>query len=353
MSLFVDELIEKKEYLRSIEQCISEENFYMGIFLCTAWKYRNVNTETYDMIKILKNKICDKITRVRITCNWCDSSALCACWNKMSEDGNGKWSNIQLVSENPCDYLVVINKPLRNEDLIDNRKKTIVFRMEPNMENEKEKWGEWAKPNKGDFLFVGFHDEHFNNNEWHLSKTYTQLSTENIEKDSSLNFSLSTVLSSKYSDEGHIKRIDFAKYMEKTGVDIHVFGDNKFVWKNYKGSPEYHKKDEALLPYKYTFNAENQSIKGYYTEKLIDGILAECLVFYRGPPNIRTLVDERAYVSLNLSNFEHDCDIIKKSIENDLWKERLPYIKQVKHRILNETSFFPRLKRIIDEDKNE
>jgi len=351
MSSTIDKLIGEGRCHDALAKCLDEQNYSLGIFLCNTWKFRGIHSDTYGMIDVFNKEIAkgdEKIIRVRVTCNWCESKKLCEHWNKMSENGEGKWKDVQLVYENPCDFLVVVNKPFTDEDIIHDKKKTIVFRMEPNMENEEHKWGEWVKPDIDEFLFVGYHTEHYNNNEWHLAKTYAQLSSEAINKDMSLNFSVSTVLSSKYSDSGHVKRIDFSKYMESNGVDLHVFGDNKFGWKNYKGSLPYHNKNDGLIPYKYTFNVENQEIAGYYTEKLIDGILTECLVFYSGPPNIRSLVDERAYFSLNLGNFERDCEKIKNAIKSDLWSERIKYIREAKHRILNETGFFPRLKRIID-----
>lgn len=351
MSLTVDTLLKENKFQNAVQHCCTEKDFALGALLCRAWKYRNIHSEACDMLEFFVKQLnseTSNLIRVRVTCNWCDSQTLCACWNKMSENGEGRWQNIQLVSEDLCDYLVVVNKPNSNEQLLPNKKRIIVFRMEPNMENEEHKWQEWAKPNKDEFLFVGYHSEHYNNNEWHLAKTYAQLSSEPIVKDPSLEFSVSTVLSSKYNDLGHIRRIDFAKYMENNGIDLHVFGDNKFRWKNYKGPLPYHNKNDGLLPYKYTYNVENQFINGYYTEKLIDGILAECLVFYRGPLNMHTFIDDRAYVYLPLGNFENDCLKIKEAIKIDLWQQRLPYIREAKQRILNEKSFFPRLKGIID-----
>ena len=89
------------------------------------------------------------------------------------------------------------------------------------------------------------------------------------------------------------------------------------------------------------------SIKNYYTEKLIDGILGECLVFYSGCPNIRDFIDERAYVYLELSNFEKDYGIIQKAIQEDWYSKRLPYIREAKYKILNELQFFPRLEKFL------
>ena len=266
----------------------------------------------------------------------------------MSKNNDYSWDKIQIVWEEPCDYYCIINKPF-DDNLKYIPEKTIVFRMEPNMETNTFLWGDfWSKPNEQDFKFVGFHEKHFNNNEWHLSKNYSQLSSEPIIKNNDLSFTLSTILSSKYKDPGHIKRIDFMKFFENKGcLDVHVYGQNKFLWKKYKGTLPSHKKDDSLFPYKYSFNVENFSIKNYYTEKLIDGILSETLVFYSGCSNIKDYIDERAFVYLELKNFENDYEIIKSAIMNDLWSERIEYIREAKTKILNELQFFPRLEKIV------
>lgn len=280
----------------------------------------------------------DKTIRVKIFTNWCSSEEITSLWNKMRPET----TTLTLVTEEPVDYYVIINSP--PENAVYNKKKTIIFQMEPFMDRHN-KWGEWSNPDKKEFYKVLRHvDGEYNNNEWHLSKTYLQLSNEPIVKTENI---LSTVLSSKYTDIGHTKRIDFVKFLEKKGMPIHVFGDNKWKYKDYKGSLPYHCKDNAILPYKYTFNAENNDIPNYYTEKLIDGILGECLTFYWGCPNVRKYIDNRAYVQLELSNFEKDYETIMRAIGEDLYTQRLPFIKEAKKKILNELQFFPRLESII------
>ena len=284
-------------------------------------------------------------TRVLLLCNWCESEQLCKLWNKMSQ-GDYTWNNIQIVWEEPCDYYVVINCPPIT--IFPDTRKTLFFHMEPRMAENKNMWGDWGTPPKDSFLFCGTHDQEYNNNEWHLSKTYKQLCEEQVVKDEDVAQILSTVLSDKYKDPGHILRIDFTKFLERKGLEVHVYGGDKFGWKDYKGSLPPHEKDKAVFPYKYVFNAENHEIRNYYTEKLIDGILAECLVFYWGCPNIRDFFDERALVQLKLEDFEQDFAIIKKAIDENWWAERLVYIKKEKQRILDYYQFFPRLERIIN-----
>lgn len=291
-----------------------------------------------------------KYIRVMLLCNWESPSSLRECWNKFTK-GNFIWNNIQLVISDP-DYFVVINST--TYPLTDNQKKrTIIFRMEPYMEkNHLNQWGEWALPDPTKFFRVCSHTNDYNNNAWELSKTYTQLSTEKIIKDQSLSNILTTVMSNKYHDAGQIKRVDFVKFLEKKGLPIHVYGDNKWNYANYRGQLPLHAKDQGLFPYKYNFNCENNNIKNYYTEKLFDGILAESLTFYSGCYNAKEFIDERAFVYLELSNFERDYAIIEKAIKEDWHTQRLPYILAAKKKVLDYLQVMPRIERIVSKTED-
>jgi|UniRef100_A0A6C0CZ49 hypothetical protein len=382
MSVEIDNFIGKGQIKEAIEQCYRENQNNLGKLISmistvsdtsvTAKSNTEISNDKHTTIsntEIFNDKHTTtsntestkvdtttidtsiKYTRVMLLCNWLPSEELCKIWNKMSK-GNFIWNNIKLVSKHPVDYFVVINSVLHtnfmyniNTDL----EKTILFRMEPDMDTTNiEKWGFWANPTRNIFKFAGFHDVHYNNLEWHISKTYTELTNENIDKNSIYANILSTVLSDKYNDPGHIKRVDFVKFLESKDFIVDVYGSNSFKWRSYKGALPYHQKDDALLPYKYTFNVENRQLKNYMTEKLVDGIISECLTFYHGCPNVGDYIDERAFVYLELIDFENDYNIIRNAIENNLWEERLPYIKAAKSKILNELSFFPRLEKIIN-----
>jgi hypothetical protein len=284
-------------------------------------------------------------TRVLVYCNWCTSKELVESLYRQSEDGLGRWGDIQIVSNEPCDYYVVLNKP--PDGVVIDKSRTILFRMEPYMGKHVEQWGEWANPIMDDFLWAGFHEFHHNNIEWHLSKSYQELLTEPIEK--SITDTVSTVLSDKYYDKGHMKRVDFSKFVDDQSngsLSFDVFGNNKFGYTNYKGSLPYKAKDNGLFPYKYTFNAENNKIRNYLTEKIIDGILSECVVFYWGP-DISDIIDERCYIRLDLIDFQQDYETIVKAIGDCEWEKRIDVIRSEKQRILKELQFFPRIEKII------
>lgn len=286
----------------------------------------------------------EKIIRVKLLGNWCTPEQLRESCGKMTK-GNYTWNNIRLVLDNDPDYFVVINSPPKG--VSPEPSKTIIFQMDPYM-GEKNSWGEWTSPDPKKFFRVCTHSNDYN--EWYLNKTYQELKTMNIVKTEDV---ISAVLSDKYSDSGDIKRIDFVKFCESKGMSVHVFGSDKWGYMDYKGSLPNHENDKAMFPYKYVFNCENISIKNYYTEKIIDAILSECLCFYSGCYNIREYIDERAYVYLELSNFEDDYQKVKKAIEGNLWEERIDIIRKEKKKILDYLSFCPRLERIINKTEDQ
>ncbi len=315
----IDKSLSEKDYEKAIHSC-NKSYPYLGLILCNL----------YNLPFHFNKK--DNI-RVKLLCNWTDSKTLVALWDKMNDN-----REIVIVDTEPCDYYVVIN----HTDEYYIPEKTFLFQMEPNMPENTNK-----------FLKIFSHDREYNNVEWHISKTYEQLSTQPIVKDDSFSDILSTVLSSKYRDPGQQLRIDFVKFIDRK-MTVHVYGDNKWNYNNYRGSLPYHCKDNGILPYKYIFNAENHEIHNYFTEKIIDGILGECLVFYWGCPNIEKYIDSRAFVKLDLVNFREDFETIQRAIKEDWWSQRLPYIRAEKYKILNQMQFFPRLQKTINDiRKNE
>lgn len=298
----------------------------------------------------MKSKMENNKIRILMLCNWTSTDNLYKMWDKMTK-GNLSWNDIILVYTEPVDYYIVINSPFCNSYYFDNidKSKVILFRMEPNMQERPDLWGSWSKPNESEFKFCGLHEKHLNNIEWHVSSTYNDLVNNEIIKNKDYDNFLSTVLSCKYFDPGHKKRIDFAKYIDCNCKDLslHVFGSNYHKWNNYKGELPIYQKDNAMFPYKYVFNVENNAIYNFCTEKFYDAILSECLIFYNGCPNIKEIYDERAYVLLKLENFDEDMKIIVNAIKNNLWEERIYYIRKLKEKILRDLTMFHRVEKII------
>jgi FkbM family methyltransferase len=126
---------------------------------------------------------------------------------------------------------------------------------------------------------------------------------------------------------------------------VDVYGrQNYHNFMNYKGTVE---NDNKYKNYKYCISVENNSEYNYATEKIWEPVLCECLCFYWGCPNIGDYIDARAFVLLDLNDYEKSCETIKRAIEEDWWSERIDIIRKEKEKILNELAFFPTLDRII------
>lgn len=282
--------------------------------------------------------------RIHVATDWTSDNEIYPYLMKMSEDGKGSWGMIKIVPPGEeYDYTVVLNRPRKEVK----REKTIMMPMEPM--STRSTYGEW-KDSKN-ILYVLPR----NNIEWHLGKTYQQLCEEKIEK--KYENVLSTITSLLNTLEGHKKRIKFIEYIDsklegknKNDFSFHFYGKDKSDLKSYKGPLKTYCKEDGLFPYKYTFASENTSEVGYFTEKLCDAILSECLCFYWGCPNISHFIDSRAYITLDLNNLEKSFEIVKKAIENNEWEKRIDIIRAEKKKILNQLQFYPTLEVIILED---
>ena len=296
-------------------------------------------------------------TRIKMICNWTTSEQLCKEWSNMCES-EFTWKNYELVWTNDkenIDYYVIINSPNVQENAYFDPKKTIVFQMEPWVEDENKNWGvktwgQWAEPDPNHFLAVrGRKTNHCNNGFWQLELPLQTFYNSDMFINTKKN-TISSICSSKYFDEGHIDRIDFLKFLEqKNDILLDIYNqDNIHGFTNYRGpvSP-YLDKSKGLVPYKYYFMVENNYENNFITEKIWEPILCECLCFYYGAPNVTDYIDSRAIVVLDMKDFEKSYQIIKSAIEEDLWSQRIDIIRQEKKKILNELAFFPTIHKII------
>jgi GR25 family glycosyltransferase involved in LPS biosynthesis len=289
--------------------------------------------------------------RIKMMCNWCTSQQLCKEWSTMCEN-RYRWKNLEITwVDTDIDYYIIINQPPKNEYYLP--EKTIVFQMEPWVVNPDHNWGvktwgEWADPDPTLFLAVrGRKSDCHNNAFWQLELTLKDIETLTYEPKLD---TVASICSSKYFDEGHIHRIDFLKFIESKGdIALDIFNqDNTHGFANYRGkvSPSIDK-SKGIVPYKYYFMAENNYERNFITEKLWEPILCETLVFYYGCPNANQYIDERAYVQLDMYDFEKSYQIIKQAISEDWWSQRIEYIRAEKKKILTELAFFPTVQSII------
>jgi GR25 family glycosyltransferase involved in LPS biosynthesis/tetratricopeptide (TPR) repeat protein len=293
---------------------------------------------------------------IKPICNWCSTKDLVKEWNRLTK-GNGIWNAMKLTDDLSADYYAIINKPMDANEQYD-PSRTVVFQMEPWCDQEWQRWGvktwgEWSQPDEKKFLEVRSHEKVYNNAVWEFELTYPQLVKLDSYPLKTNGNIVSSICSSKYFDPGHIKRIDFLKFLEAKNdpeVKLHIYNyDNQHGFKSYVGRADAKvDKAKAIVPYKYYFMCENNQEKNFITEKIWESLLTETLCFYWGCPNIDEWLDPRSYVKLNMDDFEESYNVMKRAFRDNLYEERLPYIRQEKERVLNYFSFMPTMERIIN-----
>lgn len=279
--------------------------------------------------------------KIRLLCNSTSSEDLVHLWEKMLDPRLG----IELTSEfsREVDVYIIINCPPPGDTRFVPGK-TIVVQMESHMKDHPEIWGEdWRCPNKDNFIDVRDHQARFNTIEWHLSLSYEMVRHFPFDvmgkKDA-----VSVILSDKYVDPGHKLRLDFVKYMiqeneeSKEPVELDVFGTSEYT--NMSTKLPMYEMDKGVLPYKYHLAVENHNYKNYATEKIWNGILAGCLVFYWGCPNLGNFLPKDSFVVLPLDeSFETCRTIIQECMDTNQWEKRIKVIRRARKLILRNTIF--------------
>jgi len=291
--------------------------------------------------------------RIQVLGSWADKKQVFESIQRQSEDGRGRWKNLQFTfEENAIDYYLAINSPRLHNGVMQKHDpaRTLVWIVEHND-------ALWRKDNNYDefynnpsYLKSIDHRDRINWGQFHIHASYPDLISKQIHK----TMDLSTVTSSKALYPLQEKRIGFLKFLENSDLSfscngLHHYGDaNKHNFKYYKGPLPPQKKDSGLRPYKYHIAFEANQETNYITEKLFDAILCECLVFYCGCPNLADWIDPKAVIRLDPDNYELSYQKIRKAVENDEWGKRLPFIKKEKEKILNRYNVFPAVKEILE-----
>ncbi|HEV2309229.1 MAG TPA: glycosyltransferase family 10 [Acidimicrobiia bacterium] len=300
----------------------------------------------------------EEAIRVRLLANWCDSRTACEIFNRMSTDGRYEWRfedalgaprrvRVTWDDDEEPDYWAVLNAPPPGDRTPFDPARTVVFHMEPLMWTDamRSQWGAWASPSRLSFLQVRDHRRYRNSCDWWLGSTYEELCAgPPPAKDKTL----AACVSEKYFDPGHRKRVDFLHDLDATDLDLDIYGAESHGFRRWRSRLPAHDKRACLLPYRYYFDAENNATPNFYTEKIVDCLLAETLCFYWGCPNLDSFFDPRAFVRLELVDAAADVQRVRDAIAADEWQARLPFIRAEKQRILHDYQFFPTLARVVD-----
>ena len=124
----------------------------------------------------------------------------------------------------------------------------------------------------------------------------------------------SLIASSKRSQEGHALRHTIADWTTAEGLDVDLLGG---------GYQPFVDKSDGLAPYRYSVVIENVREPNYFTEKLIDALLCQCVPIYWGCPNIGDFIDISGMI---ICNTQADIQSAIASMSPEDYTTRLPGI---------------------------
>lgn len=140
------------------------------------------------------------------------------------------------------------------------------------------------------------------------------------------------ITSNKTFTKGHKKRLEFVyKLKEVLGEKLDIYGT---------GFQPISDKYEVMKHYKYALVIENSFIENYWTEKLADAYLSECLPFYYGCPNIDNYFSQNEIIPIDINNVYQSITVIKSALETDLYANFKCNIKQAKDKVLDKYNLF-------------
>lgn len=268
--------------------------------------------------------------KVKISCFWEDDESIYKTMVRFS-NGYDHWKNIKLVYNNKYDKLVILTRPFR-DNIESDLNKLIVLLTEPSCSN-------LLMPELKKYTLPMFvHLPNWGN----LSNEQYQaiLNFDKIRKVNIFSSVTSELFTTNIQFKGYFLRLRFVHYLDqyiKSGFDL--WGrpyDGSFFngISCYKGSIQ--NKYDALWNYKYHFSCENSFYNNYFTEKISDAIISECLCFYDGCKNLELFIDERAFVKLDLEDLDKSFEKVINAINGNEWKRRIKYVRQQKKRLLTE-----------------
>lgn len=146
---------------------------------------------------------------------------------------------------------------------------------------------------------------------------------------------LSAIVSSKTNLPGHKERLDFLfnlkEEFKNTEYNFNIVG---------RGISEFNSKDDILIPSKYTLAIENTSEPHYFSEKITDAFLCNTMPIYFGAPNIFEYFPKNSLVLLDDLDFKKAKEIIKYTIDNNLYEKNKDSIMTAKNMVLNKYNLF-------------
>lgn len=138
----------------------------------------------------------------------------------------------------------------------------------------------------------------------------------------------------------HYKRFGFTQRLKEALPELDVFG---------QGVRPMSDKAEVIDPYQYHLTIENHVYPHHLTEKLPDIYLGYGVPFYYGCPNAADYFPAESFIRIDINDLARSVDIIRSTIANNEYQDRLPYVIEARRRVLEEHNLFALLGRVISQ----
>ena len=265
-------------------------------------------------------------------------------WRRMTPHADGRWGALEMVSpECDADWTVVINHVDSGMKERLDRKRTIVLQTEPRAVR-KGQWGEWCDPEDKGWAATWTITKHHFPVDWYVTSTYSELYSMNPRQGRFRVISACQTTKTKYP--GHKYRHRFVLKHLSQYRNFDLFGPEQKL-SCWRYQPPSRAKDIALFPYQYHFCAENSWEKHYWSEKLSDAFLAECLPLYWGCPDAEDFFPPESFVRVPIEHPEEAMEIVLKTIRDNEWEKRLKAIREAKRRVMDQYQAWAVIGRLI------
>jgi len=263
---------------------------------------------------------------------------------RQTPGGEGIWEGIRftLNTDNPCDFLVVLNNKMKTETRVHCPSKNVwCLIQEPYMKGHTD----WMVERLERFSRVLTHHAPSGQSKfavsqpatpWHVNKTFDQLVALEMPAKPK---TLSWVVGNARDLPGHGKRLTFLAYIQRKGsLDIDLFGRAvQFIEDKWDG----------LAPYKYSLAIENSSSPDYWTEKIADCFLSWSVPIYYGCTNLEDYFPSGSFIKIDINSPIEAFESVKTIIKRDNWEKRLPALKEARDLVLHRYQLFPHLSQLI------
>lgn len=281
------------------------------------------------------------MTKVAILKNWehmwIDEQAFLS----QCPDGAGRSGEVQfqLGYDETCDYIIVLNRPLKNTSVQLPRERIWGLIQEPPNEIYK-------CMHSGQAAFGRVYNQAFDDFPrhrlappfipWFVRGSWRQLWDAAVPEKSGL---VSCITSRNTFFRGHVERLAF---LDRAAAELglEMFG---------RGIREIHQKWDAHAPFRYSVVLENYRNPYYWTEKITDCFLSWTMPIYYGCERLSCYFPEESFLQIDIADSD-SIEVIKEFIGTNAFEKNLDAIAEARRRVLEEHNFFAFIRREIEND---